>query len=72
MNKFIDYLIYVALWAYIFCLINGWVGITPYVYGRWFFDKYLLIALQALWVYQQSEAVFLVMCDPSMNELWVT
>jgi hypothetical protein len=45
------------------------VGITPYVYGRWFFDKYLLIALQALWVYQQSEAVFLVMCDPSMNEL---
>jgi hypothetical protein len=21
---------------------------------------------------QYSEAVFLVMCDPSMNELWVT
>ncbi len=49
-------------------LLEKWEG-WHYSQCLCFFDKYLLIALQALWVYQQSEAVFLVVCDNSMTEL---
>ncbi len=30
------------------------------------------VILAIIYIFQSSEAVFLVVCDPSMNELWAT
>jgi hypothetical protein len=34
--------------------------------------KLIFQTLRKKFYYKKTEAVFLVMCDPSMNELWVT
>jgi hypothetical protein len=54
-----------ALRTYLFYLLHEWVVSADYVYGVFLNENKLIVAL--VWRRGQ-EAVFLVVCDPSVNE----